>query len=1192
MKTINSIFILTAILLGTIPLQYSIAQQQDPILRFERCQECSNTLGNNHNTSMTIPQGGFNYNAPQDMESRNVASDFGRRGAPVSRWHMGVDINSQDETEGGNADAGDHILPIETGTVTAIKNLGATDGLKFIVIEGNHIFGYGHLFFDTNNANFPTGGQKCGDMILKKMDGDLSDEYAIIYNPTGGVPTAYSIAVGTVTHPDVNGGLPLTTTNQVTNLNIPIASMGNSGGNFGIHLHLYSFTINDPGMNDVFLNATYSANNHVRTAKDPLQIIEHDEPNYTVTINTDNLTYVETIGNSEEYSSIRVRCEMEGENSGTTYDDAVMNIDDVELFIKQKDESDDTYTYIRGVWLDSKISHGAVLAMGNEEATDRYPSPGFPSHNGHVNQTGDFPFRGVDIAHPNDTYGRGGRDISGINPSAYSGNPCDDFYFSDIKLRIHKDDNYNDTQIDYALVNQDARYPDGVYHLRAKATTVRGVEHYSDKVTPPLTPPDPVEIKVDNFRPYITYLKIEELAGNSPTLLYEADWISNGDFLCYGIQDSPTGNIKTVTDASSDILITLETSEAMTDVSLKVDDTGNGQGFYMTASNGDPLPMTLLNSAINDDKWQITIPYEEFPEFANGVQTLHITGHDKATTLNNLLGFSNNNGNNCLDDTQLPHRTGSSSWSIPFGNTDKIHIFEISDCVYNEGGNKKNGNDCLAEFTAHAFYPNQGSNFCNNNNPIPYVHPVNGGYFVKPTTSGRIFLDANSSIGVSDPLDPLNFEWYFYPDAPAHIGINPNTTGATQANGKTLSVDWTTPGDKVIELRIQCDGACSTKRINVAVAESPCTETKTPVFEPDQLAATDIVASFFHPAACEYVGQASCPNSANFNNGQIITNPHYYGASGCYELDVYEIVNGTQTVVVQNLYETGAYTLDCLEEGIYRVVMKDNVSACEIEQFVYLRDKNPVIAFDIAPVCDGNGDKAVVSAYIEEPLGCMTVVQVEGGGQGIGGSVIVTENQPINVYLGLGANQILYLQNQTIDIPEISQLSLNFTVTSTSGSNQCDGSIAPTASNGSGNYTYTVDGGSISGLCTGQHQLVATDTETNCSISTIFTVYAQINKPNNPDIIEVFTIHPNPFDDLVNISTTCDQLAPGDNSQIPVTISIYNSSGGHALTVYSGNLAPQQNHTFPVDVSNFSSGTYIFTIEALGQGESLMGIKN
>ncbi|MEZ4886274.1 MAG: T9SS type A sorting domain-containing protein [Chitinophagales bacterium] len=222
----------------------------------------------------------------------------------------------------------------------------------------------------------------------------------------------------------------------------------------------------------------------------------------------------------------------------------------------------------------------------------------------------------------------------------------------------------------------------------------------------------------------------------------------------------------------------------------------------------------------------------------------------------------------------------------------------------------------------------------------------------------------------------------------------------------------------------------------------------------------------------------------------------------------------------------------------------------------------------------------------------MATIEVEGGGEGPAASIdLGAGTQSINVYL----DGNIYLQNQIIDVPQENaetELALSFNVTPASGSGQCDESIVATASNGSGNYTYTVDNSSnLSNLCTGTHQLTAIDTETTCSITTTFTVNAQVGKPNH-DIVTTFILYPNPFNDLVTITTSLEQLAPGDNSPIPVTISIYSSSGSHVLTVYSGTLAPEQTHTFPVDVSSFNSGTYIFTIEALGQGKSLMGVKN
>ncbi|HRI29599.1 MAG TPA: hypothetical protein PK239_18750, partial [Chitinophagales bacterium] len=474
----NIIYLFLQLFVGISYLSHLGAQP----LRFSTCTDCSNAITNNYNQSMT----GTEYGAIFPMTAGHVTSDYGRRGSN-SRWHMGVDFS----TQGGNDDAGDHIYPIETGTITAILNLGFTNHYKVVVIEGEHIFGYGHLFFD-EEGDFPSEGVQWGNILMKKLNPPDQNSYAIIYNPAGGTPVAFSnVNGGTVTHPDVNGGLPLTTTNQVTNLDIPIGAMGNSGGDFQVHLHLYSLTTNVPDGNDVFLQY-YSATNQMRRTKDPLQYVTHAEPEYLVDLDFQNINYSPTT-----FSSIKVRCAMADAVSGSSYANAVVNIDEVALYIKEKAATTSAYQLIKGAWLESKIVHGARIGV------DRYPSPGFPAHNGTPTAATNFPFNGVDIAHPDDNIGKGSTTRTGIFPYAYSNYPYDDFYFSDLKLRIHKDDDYSDTEIRYAHITEDARYPDNEYELYARLVTVTGEEYHSD-----FSASNPNTLVIDNFRPYIKEVSI------------------------------------------------------------------------------------------------------------------------------------------------------------------------------------------------------------------------------------------------------------------------------------------------------------------------------------------------------------------------------------------------------------------------------------------------------------------------------------------------------------------------------------------------------------------------------------------------------------------------------------------------------------------------------------------------------------
>lgn len=773
--------------------------------------------------------------------------------------------------------------------------------------------------------------------------------------------------------------------------------------------------------------------------------------------------------------------------------------------------------------------------------------------------------------------------------------PYDRYWHARLKKKVVDTWNYdannnanNFVDEDYenleAKINEDAKYPDDTYIVRVSTFDIANFENTQQNESVQHHAP----VIVDNFRPYITYLEVREGTGEIAPLIYQGQWDWDGTNLQLGPFSNPIANkIPPHTDGNHDLEIFLKTSEYVENLIVDIFDAigGSYNSSFSTSYNPEKT------------EWTITIPAGAILSNAFGDQTIHVTAQDRAG--NDLLGF---NTQYTYTANQLPHRVGSGStyttanWSVAFpATTDQIHIFEISDCIYNEGDNKKSSNNCLADFTATTFYPNQSSSFCNNSSAIPYIHPVEGGFSIRPSSTGKIYLDATASQGANSSAD---YEWFFYP---SEVG-EPTVFGS----GENINVYWTTPGDKVIELRIQCDGACSTKRINVSVAESPCNETKTPVFEPDQLASTDIVASFLHPSACEYIGQPNCPNSANFNNGEIITNPDYFGASGCYELDVFKVVPGVDIPIIQDEYKTDFYTIECLEAGDYRVVMKDNVSACTIEQLIVLKDQNPIIAFDITPeyisACGGSNVLGSVSAYITEPSGCFNNVEVSDGSQR--GDVIELESEPggktyaVDVYLDEITSNVYTTASITIPQETVEDNELAITFTVQAANNGCNGSIQLSVSGGSGDYGYSLNQGgsstnsSFNGLCIGTYQIDITDRVTGCTASTTIQVSGQVGTPTNPDIITHIGITPNPFNDSVDFGITLSEIAHGDNSAIPVTISIYDTNGSHVATHFQGSLAPNSTHSMTIDMSSYASGTYIFTAQTYNQGESLMGIKN
>ena len=265
-------------------------------------QVCTNCTGN----ASTIPPGGFIYGATQSMETIDIVSDFGMRICnPCSKWHKGIDLS----TETDNGDVGDKILSIEDGTL--VRLAGATGNYKYVSIQGNNNFGYGHLF---RNGAIGGGSMRSGDFILRQTDNDAQVNYAIIYAPSGEDWTAISHIVGDTVFFNND---TLITTNTVMSGDA-IAPIGNSGF-VEAHIHLYRFV--DAGSQTQ--SPVYSNN-----CKDPLLALQHVQTEYIVDI--------DSIRSNKQglFYELKVNCEMENadnSNGNLKYDNVTMNIKEVQL---------------------------------------------------------------------------------------------------------------------------------------------------------------------------------------------------------------------------------------------------------------------------------------------------------------------------------------------------------------------------------------------------------------------------------------------------------------------------------------------------------------------------------------------------------------------------------------------------------------------------------------------------------------------------------------------------------------------------------------------------------------------------------------------------------------------------------------------------------------------------------------------
>ena len=559
-----------------------------------------------------------------DMTSSMVTSDYGNRYIEYYDWHNGLDLGILEH---------DYILSLESGTVTRIFGL---QSFKFIVINGDQDFSYGHIFHNNNQTNYgydnPNNeeGMTSGHLVLKVMNDPNDDLYAIINTVT---QTAISEIEGAVVTYQFEGdpyATNITATNQVLAGQViaPVGTSGNWGsGGFSPHLHLYSVrddtklpgTVWDAPAGELLAHSNLS---------DPLELIIHDEPDYEIDITLENGLY------GDQCSSIKVKCEMIDPSTGTPppigngYNNVVMDIDDVDLCIQNSITQD--FSWIQGPTYDSWISHGG------REARSIYPSGISGDVAGSTSTTGILPWAYRDP----------------INFIEY-GYPYDEFFFSDVLLRIHKDHEIGDpTQL--ASINEDARYSDGPYLLYSYVQTV--TENTRDLKTPQnpeLSRDDQIEITIDNFCPYIKAIDITKENGTS---IYSSEWVWDGDFL----QLEP-GNFLTIHPDHA-ITVNITSSEPMEYIMLDEINIYNEDeeliGFYHEID----LDFEVVYD--NPTQWTATI-LSNFTSDYEGRYALKLIGHDYS-------------GNNLLSDPEIiPIRQSETTWEPepPVGDADQIHWF-------------------------------------------------------------------------------------------------------------------------------------------------------------------------------------------------------------------------------------------------------------------------------------------------------------------------------------------------------------------------------------------------------------------------------------------------------------------------------------------------------------------------------------
>ena len=634
---------------------------------------CPNCTERNHAMTGTI----FTYDTVvTNYQSVHVASDYGPRdiGSDHYDWHGGVDYSS----EGGNADFGDGIIAIRGGTIQTISN----GRYKYIFINGtdqanvngtmvDYDFGYGHLF-QSQEIN-----QKSGNFYWQQVIGTSNPRrYAIIINDSTAL---FDNAISFVIHPSTNDTIQ--TTNQVTAGQV-IGPIGNSISRSSVsaHLHLYMFENNQFGTGDDITKNPLQFLDHqspdwevdlfeVVNGRDPLHIhrrgndtIDHRNTPWPRFEPTDNDRGFELIYPGTLVSPALVRARMSGVANGNTYNNAVSDIDKIEVLIRS---DSDTFRVIQGPYYFSSLR-----LDGRVNNETRHPA--------------NFVNRGQ---------GEDGR--TGMQPWSYSDRrqrPWDFYHYADFITRIHTNDpmDGNQTPTLIAECPQDARYLDGKYDIMTILTNAMGeldssvIRHFT----------------LDNFKPFIQQVQVE--FGNQ--LVYHQLWECNNN--CIELENEIPEGEANYDDINGGITVRVQTSEPLDSLLMSI------RPWNIFNQEPDPNPSDSTDAR----SWVFSV---DASQIISGVDVrFQFQGQD--CSQNTLIQFDDSHRNRCVN---VPKRD-TTDWLNPDSlgcGIDSVHFFYLacdSTGFQKEGSTTRsvteetvviiNGENCFANSTTWSSSPASG----------------------------------------------------------------------------------------------------------------------------------------------------------------------------------------------------------------------------------------------------------------------------------------------------------------------------------------------------------------------------------------------------------------------------------------------------------------------------------------------------
>ncbi len=592
----------------------NIGLAQNTVINYEDCISCPQGANSNPTLSAAL----YTYENDSAFLTKDIESDFDlRRITSGTKWHKGIDLRNHGS--GADMQRGDALVAPEGGTIVALPN----QRYKYITIDGANLdFGYGHIFSHNNIGDATTW--RSGNFVLKMTEVDTNDlRFIAIVNLNTCLAYCRTPNRTVIIANNNHCADTLTTTDQVAvgASFAPIGGSKNNTNDFPVHLHLYKFRNPANGINS-------------DNCMDPLIDLQHPMTNYDIQlafnkdIESNNFNDWDQVNISypgDDENTVSYRATMIGATAGvddSRYENVAHNLDSIRVVVKSSRDED--YKPIYGPYYRSEL----LLHARNN--TPLYPTQ--------------MTTRYANIS------------TTGISPRAYQDGvgfrPYDNYYYADFVTRIHEDDpgDGSPTATIYADIPQTARYNDGKYNIFSRVTDVRG--NYTSS--------DTLEFKLDNFKPFIEWVKVTI----NNTRIYEESWTNQGDS-CIQFSNTSLQTTLNAGDIAGGMTISVKASEQLDSIALNIPafNIVNKAPVVNDTSTGYHYNFDITAAEVSVD---------------SALVRLKFTGTD--VNDNGLISFDAGQLATCFN---IPLRATDTTWSdanatdLQFG-IDSIHSFDFN----------------------------------------------------------------------------------------------------------------------------------------------------------------------------------------------------------------------------------------------------------------------------------------------------------------------------------------------------------------------------------------------------------------------------------------------------------------------------------------------------------------------------------